>query len=34
MGGKHVGFSIDDFLKGEGVFEEAQGQPSISGIGE
>lgn len=26
MSKKHIGSSIDDFLKGEGVFEEAQGQ--------
>ena len=26
MSKKHVGSSIDDFLKGEGVFEEAQAQ--------
>ena len=26
MGKKHVGSSIDDFLKEEGIFEEAQAQ--------
>jgi antitoxin HicB len=26
MRAKHIGSSIDDFLKGEGIFEEAQGQ--------
>jgi predicted XRE-type DNA-binding protein len=26
MGKKHLGSSIDDFLKGEGIFEEAQAQ--------
>ena len=26
MSKKHIGSSIDDFLKGEGVFEEAQAQ--------
>ena len=26
MSKKHIGSSIDDFLKGEGIFEEAQSQ--------
>ena len=26
MSRKHIGSSIDDFLKGEGIFEEAQAQ--------